>query len=213
MQFVVIIKKISCSHVFRTLHIFNYCKILLLELFWKCTSFTHMDFWGYSEILLKLCQAWMETVDGQTSSSVPTDITVQDGTLSWSISHCCFVLVLSLGFRGGPENWIRFSFNTVVQSVFPQPWPVTLSQLLNDTMILHCRDGLHHLHAASLETRTMTILGWFLLLFPPFNIDQTQLEDISLLSFIHGEKHILSLRLTFCLSPQTQIVHFISYLL
>lgn len=172
--------------------------------------YTH-GFWGYSEILLKLCQAWMETVDGQTSLSVPTDITVQDGTLSWSISHCCLVLVLSLGFRRGPENWIRFSFSTVVQSVFPQPWPVTLSQLLNETMILHCRDGLLHLHAASLETRTITIVGWFLLLFPPFNIDQTQLEDISLLSFIHGEKHILSLRLTFCLSPQTQIVHFISY--
>lgn len=39
--------------------------------------------------------------------------------------------------------------------------------------------------------------------------DQTQLKRVELLFFIHGEKHILSIRLTFCLSQQTQTVYFL----
>lgn len=164
--------------------------------------------WGKSEIFLKPCQAWAETAGEQTSLGVSTNITIQNGIP---------VLVPQPSLpRLGPEfpvqrrpwkRWIRFFFSTAVQSVSPPPWAVCLSQLPNNTS-LYYRDGLLHLHAASLESRTEAILGWSLLPVPPFNMDQTQLRDTSLLSFIHGDKHILSLRLTFCLSPQTQIIYF-----
>lgn len=51
----------------------------------------------FGDILLKLCQAWMETAGVQTFLGVSTDNTVQDETLSLSLSHHRLVLVLNLG--------------------------------------------------------------------------------------------------------------------